>query len=94
MTREEKNRQIALTNKETRERRKTQTALVFECGIRNEKRNCKSGALAHCFGILREAKWMKNNVLYLMNEEHVKISQMKDKDFKVIRHRDKDKNEI
>ena len=94
MTREEKNKQIALSNKETRERRKTQTALVFECGIRNEKRNRKSGALAHCFGILREAKWMKNDVLHQMNEEHVKISQMKDKDFKVIRHLDKDRNTI
>jgi hypothetical protein len=37
---------------------------------------------------------MKNDVLHQMNEEHVKISQMKDKDFKVIRHLDKDRNTI
>ena len=41
-----------------------------------------------------EAKWMRNMITSILNEGTKKISNLKDKDFKSVIHKDKDGNDI
>jgi hypothetical protein len=94
MTREEKNKAISDANKETRARRQSQTPLVFRLKIRNEKRNKKTGMFDHLKMVFVEGKWVRNAVLSEMNNKKRKISNIKDKEFKTVKHFDKDGNEL
>ena len=46
-SREIKNLRIAESNRQTRMRRQSQVPLTFELGVRNEKRNRKTGCFRH-----------------------------------------------
>lgn len=90
-----KNQRIAESNRQTRLRRQSQVPLTFELGVRNEKRNRKNGCLHHLKMICVEAKWMKNMITGILNEDKSKkITDMKDKDFKTVTHFDKDGNQL
>ena len=93
--REIKNQRIAESNRQTRLRRQSQVPLTFELGVRNEKRNRKTGCFHHLKMICIEAKWMRNMITGILNaDKSKKISDMKDKDFKSVTHFDKDKNQV
>ena len=93
--RELKNQRIAESNRQTREKRKNQIPLVLELGVRNEKRNRRTGCFRHLKMICVEAKWMKNMITSLLAEDKTKkISDFKDKDFKTVTHLDKDGNQL
>ena len=93
-SREIKNKKIAESNRQTRIRRQSQVPLNFELGVRNEKRNRKTGCFRHLKMICVEAKWMRNMITSILNEGTKKISNLKDKDFKSVIHKDKDGNVI
>ena len=93
-SREIKNQKIAESNRQTRIRRQSQVPLTFELGVRNEKRNRKTGCFRHLKMICVEAKWMRNMITSILNEGTKKISNLKDKDFKSVIHKDKDGNDI
>ena len=95
ISREQKNKNISDAISATRKKRKSQIPLTFELGVRNEKRNRKTGCFHHLKMICVEAKWMKNNITSILNADRDKsVFQMKDKDFKKVTHRDKDGNEL
>ena len=95
ISREQKNKNISDAISATRKKRKSQIPLTFELGVRNEKRNRKTGCFRHLKMICVEAKWMKNNITSILNTDRNKsVFQMNYKDFKKVTHRDKDGNEL
>lgn len=93
--REEKNKRISASFSATKKRRKTQIPVTIELGVRNEKRNRKTGCMHHLKMICVEAKWMTNDITNRSRDDKdLKISNLKDKDFKQITHLDKDGNKI
>lgn len=88
----EKNSRISDTIKQTRQKRQSQVPVTYTLKVRYSK--CNKQQKEFLKMIFVEGKWVRNYLLSQMNDSNIDIFKIKEKDIKVITHKDKDKNDV